>query len=97
MNFIMSGVIKMSVCLFAATTGIAKLAGITDYKRLVFPVALLMMALCEILYKNLMEMFAWVPVSSMYVIPFQLILPAFLWIVGEVKRTKSRKNGLSTN
>ena len=97
MNFIMSGVIKMSVCLFAATTGIAKLAGITDYKRLVFPVALLMMALSEILYKNLMEMFAWIPVYRMYAIPFQLILPAFLWIVGEVKRTKSRKNGLSTN
>jgi spore germination protein KB len=97
MNFIMSGIIKISVCLFAATTGIAKLAGITDYKRVVFPVTLLMMALCEIVYKNLMEMFAWLSTYRMYAIPFQLILPAFLWIVGEIKTAKAKKRGLSTN
>ncbi|HWS30432.1 MAG TPA: endospore germination permease [Clostridia bacterium] len=94
MNFIMSGVLKISVCLFAATTGIAKLAGITNFKRLILPVSMLMMALCEIVYANLMEMFAWLKIYRFYAAPFQIILPMLLWILAEIKAKKAARGEL---
>lgn len=93
-NFIMSGVLKISVCLFAATTGIAKLAGISNFKRLLLPVSILMMALCEIVYTNMMEMFAWLKIYRFYAIPFQIILPMLLWILAEIKAKKKVKGEL---
>jgi len=93
-NFMMSGIIKISVCLFAATTGIAKLAGITNFKRLILPVSMLMMAFCEIVYTNIMEMFAWIKIYRFYAIPFQIILPMLLWILAEIKAKKSARGGL---
>ena len=94
MNFIMSGVLKISVCLFAATTGIAKLAGISNFKRLLLPVSILMMALCEIVYTNMMEMFAWLKIYRFYAIPFQIILPILIWILAELKAKKSTQGRL---
>lgn len=88
MNFILSGILKISCCLFAATTGIAKLAGITNFKRLILPVSMLMMAFCEIVYTNIMDMFAWFKIYRFYSIPFQIILPLLLWILAEIKAKK---------
>ncbi|HWR18567.1 MAG TPA: endospore germination permease [Clostridia bacterium] len=94
MNFIMSGILKISCCLFAATTGIAKLAGITNFKRLILPVSMLMMAFCEIVYTNIMEMFSWFKIYGIYAIPFQIILPLLLWILAEIKSKKKAQGKL---
>lgn len=93
-NFMFSGIIKISVCLFAAATGVAKLAGLSDHKRLVLPLGILMMALSEIVYVNLMEMFAWLNIYKYYAIPFELIIPVYLWIMAEIKARKSQ--GIAT-
>ncbi|MCE5235489.1 MAG: endospore germination permease [Clostridiaceae bacterium] len=92
-NFILSGIIKISVCLFAAAEGTAKLAGLNSHKRLVLPISLMMMALCEIVYSNLMEMFAWLKPYSFYAIPFQIIFPALIWVLAEIKAHKAAKLG----
>jgi spore germination protein KB len=94
MNFILSGVFKISVCLFAATTGIAKLAGITNSKRFILPVSMLMMAFCQIVYSNITEMFAWFNIYRFYAIPFQIILPLLLWILAEIKAKKIARGEL---
>lgn len=85
MNFILAGIVKMVVCLIAATKGLAHLFHLANYKRLVFPVALLSVALCVSIYDNAMEMFDFLDVYQYYAIPFQIIIPLLIWIFAEIK------------
>ena len=85
MNLILAGIVKISVCLYAATKGTARLFGIANYRKILFPMGLSAVALSIIIYKSLMEMFAFVPISTFYVIPFQIIIPLLVWIAAEIK------------
>ena len=89
-NFILAGIVKITVCLIAASKGISKLFGIGCYRQLVMPTALLALALALIVYKNTMEMFAFIKYYPLYASLFQVLLPAILWIASEIgaKRTK---------
>jgi len=49
-NFMLAGIVKITVCLIAAANGMAKLFVITDYRRILMPVAMLVLALCAIVY-----------------------------------------------
>ncbi len=93
MNLILAGIIKISVCLFAATKGMARLFGIGNYRKIIFPVSLSAVALSVMIYKSSMEMFDFVYISSFYVIPFEIIIPLLVWIAAEIKvrRKKSLK------
>ncbi len=97
MNFILTGVIKITLCLLAAAKGTARLFGINDYRRVVMPVGILAVALCAIVFENTMQMFAFLPIYQFYAIPFQIIIPIIIWIMAEVKkkREKSTKAALS--
>lgn len=90
-NFILAGIVKITVCLIAASKGISKLFGTGDYRQLALPTALLAMALAFVLYKNTMEMFAFIEYYPLYASLFQVLLPAILWIASEIgaKRTKT--------
>ncbi len=92
MNFIMSGIIKISVCLFAASNGISNLFQV-EQKRLVFPVGMIMIALCSIIYASAMEMFEWLKVYRIYAAPVQIILPLAVWITGEIKTRRAARAG----
>ncbi|HMM05093.1 MAG TPA: endospore germination permease [Clostridiales bacterium] len=85
MNFILAGVVKMAVCLIAATKGLAYLFHLANYKQIVFPMALLSMALCVTLYSNAMEMFDFLDIYQYYAIPFQIIIPLLIWLFAEIK------------
>lgn len=87
-NFMLAGLTKTSVALFAAAKGTAKLFNIKDYKTIVIPMGLLMIALCDILYTNANEMFLFIEVYNLYAIPFQLIIPITIWITAEIKTRK---------
>lgn len=91
MNFILAGIVKISVCLIAATKGAARLFGVSDYRRLVMPVGLVTIALSVIAYKSTMEMFAFLPVYQYYAMPFQIFIPLAVWILAEVKNKKQKK------
>lgn len=95
MNFIFTGVTKVTVCLFAASKGLASLFGIKDYKQMVMPAGLLTLALCAILYKSVMEMFGFVKTYMYYALPFEFLIPIIVWITAEIKNRK-KKQAVST-
>jgi spore germination protein KB len=90
MNFILAGIIKITVCLMAATKGTARLFGINNYRKLLLPVSLLVVALSVIVYKNVMEMFDFLKFYTYYAIPFQVIIPLVVWIAAVVRIRKRR-------
>ncbi len=88
MNFLLAGIVKITVCLLAAAKGMAKLFNITDYRRIMMPVAMLSLALCAIVYKSAMEMFGFLSYYAIYAIPFQILIPAAVWITAEIREKK---------
>jgi len=80
-NFILAGITKITVCLIAASKGISRLFGIDDYRQLVMPTALLAMALATIVYKNTMEMFAFINYYAFYAMPFEVAIPAAVYSI----------------
>ncbi len=88
MNFLLAGITKVTVCLLAAAKGMAKLFNITDYRRIMMPVAMLTLALCAIVYKSAMEMFGFLSYYAIYAIPFQILIPAAVWITAEIRAKK---------
>lgn len=89
MNFILAGIVKITVCLVAVAKGTARLFGIQDYKSIIFPAGLLVAALSTCLYSNIVEMFDFLNVYMIYAIPFQIIIPVVVWILAEVKSRKT--------
>ncbi len=75
-NFILAGIVKISVCLMAARKEASRLFGIQDHRKLVMPVGLLALALCAIVYDSTMEMFSFVEIYQYYALPFQVAIPA---------------------
>jgi len=90
LNLILAGLVKITVCLMAASKGTARLFGIQDYRQVVMPVGLIALALCAIVYQNTMEMFAFIRFYPYYTLPFQIILPLVIWLAAEIK-TRSHK------
>ncbi len=97
MNLILAGIVKISLCLLTATKGVARLFGVNDYRRLVMPMALMTVALCAIVYKSTMEMFAFLPVYQYYALPFQVAIPLIVWILAEVKNRKQKKGAAAVS
>jgi len=91
--FLLSGFIKISVCMMAASKGLSRILGFDDYRILVMPVGLLMVNLSHNLYGSIMEMFEWAfKVWPYYALPFQVFLPILIWIFIEIKqRAKNKK------
>ncbi|WRS28847.1 endospore germination permease [Oscillospiraceae bacterium MB08-C2-2] len=92
-NMLLAGIVKISVCLRATSEGVSHLFNLKDYKTVVLPVGILSLALCSILYENTMDMFLFLDYYGYYALPFQLIIPLLLLIVGEVhiRRDKNKK------
>lgn len=92
--FLLAGFTKTNICLYASSTGLAKVLKISDYKHLVAPVGLAMMTLSTIIYSNTIEMFEWASkIYKYYSIPFEIILPLVIWIAAEIKvRSQKRKS-----
>ncbi len=88
MNFLLSGIVKIAICLAAGAKGIAKLFNINAYKNMLMPVSMLALALCAIVYKSAMEMFGFLKYYQFYAIPFQIIIPLAVWITAEIKAKK---------
>ena len=85
MNFLLSGIAKITLCLIAAAKGIAKLFAIKDYRQILMPTSMLAVALCAIIYKSAMEMFGFITYYRVYALLFQIAIPAVVWIAGEIR------------
>jgi spore germination protein KB len=90
-SFLLTGFVKISICILAACNGLAKLFRFENYDILVAPVSLTMFATSFIVYDSIMEAGKFTQeVSPYYKIIFQVILPLVTYI-GIKVRGKSAK------
>lgn len=83
--------IKISICLLAASRGIAKVFNYDDYRFIVGPIALLMLNLAYLLHDSLIEMVEWGgEVWKYYTFPFMVIMPIFILIGAEIKNKRNK-------
>lgn len=91
MNFLLSGIVKITLCLIVAAKGLSKLFAIQDYKIMIMPASMLAVALSAIVYKSAMEMFGFLVYYQIYAIPFQMFIPAVVWITAEIRQKRQAK------
>lgn len=91
-NLLLAGFIKTSVLLFTACKGLAEVFHLGDYEPLAAPCSLLILTLSELVYNNMEEMFSWDRYFTYYSIPFQILLPVLVLIVGKIRK-KLQKPG----
>ncbi len=91
MNFIVSGVTKITLCLLVAARGIAHLIGVSSYRRILIPVSALALALSSALYNSAMQMFGFINVYPYYAMPFQVFIPVLVWLLAEIKIKRQKK------
>jgi spore germination protein KB len=83
-NFVLAGIVKITICLLAASKGMARLCNLQDYRPLVLPMGMLALALGAISFKSIMELFVFNQYYAYYAFPFQVIIPVVVWIAGEI-------------
>jgi len=90
--FMLSGLSKTTVCLYTLTKGLAHLFNIKEYRKLAAPTGIIMALYSLIIHEDAATMFEWASkIYSYYAIMHQIILPAIVWIVAEVKTRISSK------
>ena len=84
--FLLGGFIKLSICLLAASKGISKLFGYTDYRFIVLPFSLLLINLSYLITDSLMYFIEWdIKIWPYYAFLFQVILPIIIFVAAKVK------------
>ncbi|WP_410513350.1 endospore germination permease [Paenibacillus sp. BR2-3] len=77
--------IKVSLCLYVASNGIAKVFSLKSYRSVVLQVGLIMVYFADFIYNNIMEMqFFAFQIYKVYALPFQVVIPVCLWIGAEI-------------
>ncbi len=91
------GFLKISICLMAASNGIAKVFNLKSYKFVALPIALLMINTSSFIYDNVMEQITWASdIWPYYAFFFQAILPIIIIIGVEIKKSRYNKAGVSS-
>ena len=92
-NLLLAGFVKSGVLLFSCSQGLAKLFGFRDYEPLVAPVSLLILTASVLLSRSTAEIYHWIQDLPFYSMPFQVLLPILVLIVGKIRKNsgKSKK------
>lgn len=92
-SFAVTCYIKSSVCLLVACKGISAIFNLSDYRFITIQAGLIMTYLAYIIYDNTVEMTDWaLNIYPYYAIPFQIIIPLFIWIWAEIKNRRKDSN-----
>jgi len=91
-NFILAGITKITIFAIALAKGLAHISKNSDYKKLVVPSCLLILALCPFLFDNVMDLYDFAPIFGMIIIPVQVILPIVIWLTAEYKNRKKKQH-----
>jgi spore germination protein KB len=84
--FLFAGFAKISVCMYVATKGFAKIFQLGDYRTMVAPIGLSMALLSGFIFKNASESVEWAKnILPYYSLPFLVILPLFILAAAEIK------------
>ncbi|NMC56834.1 MAG: endospore germination permease [Eubacteriaceae bacterium] len=95
-NFIIAGIAKVTVCVIAASKGMAKLFGTKNYKFYIVPVGFLIMALSLIMMSGSVESSIFLETGKFWMMPFLFVIPLIVWIGSEIKtRIKKSKESSS--
>jgi len=89
-NYIIFGVIKVSVCLYVSCKGISKLFGIKNHKKTAAPIAAVMVIISILVYENTMQMFSFLKIYEIYAPFFQIVIPFALLIALNRKNKKKQ-------
>lgn len=87
-NFVLAGLTKITILVLVLAKGLAHISKNYDYKRLIVPSSLLILAICPFLFDNVLDIFDFAPLFAIYSIPVQVIIPIIVWIVAEIKNIK---------
>lgn len=89
--YILLGITKMVLYITVAAMGAAHLLKSPNYKKLVFPSSLFILAIGSIVFKSTLEMYDFVWAYRFLALPFQLIIPLIIWIMAEIKKNMRPK------
>lgn len=85
--WIMGGLAKIGVCLYAFVLGLAQLLGLKYYTHLILPSTIMMIVLSILLYTNTMEMLDFAAnVYPLYAFPLQVFLPLLMLILAAIRK-----------
>ena len=96
LNYILDGIIKVGILLYAAAIGITEVLNLNDYKPFVFPLTIVIVSLSIWVYNNFLEALQWATkIYPIYSSLFQIILPVFILIFSLI--IKHKKNSKVSN
>jgi spore germination protein KB len=85
-NLLLAGFVKTGVLLYSSCEGLSKVFQYKDYEPLVAPVSLLILTASVLVHRNTAEMDIWVRYLPFYSLPFQVLLPVLVLIVGTIRK-----------
>lgn len=89
--FIIAVFLKLTITLFAATKGVARLFGFNDSKFIVVPIALLILAYSMVSFDSMIYLHEWgFKVWPYYAPIFQIVIPLILLIIIKIKQRKKK-------
>lgn len=78
-SWIVTGFMKVAICLYVTAVGVAEWAGVPDYTPLVLPLGVIMATLSILVYDNTSAMAAFAgTIWPVYSVPFQILIPLLL-------------------
>ncbi|MGN7764615.1 GerAB/ArcD/ProY family transporter [Paenibacillus sp. 22594] len=91
--FVTTLFVKVSLCLYTACNGVARLFKLSSYRSVVLQMGLIMVYMADFIYTDIMQMEYFAHhIYKVYALPFQVVIPVILWIAAEIlARKKSRK------
>ena len=91
-NYIIFGVVKVTVCLFVSCKGVANLLGVKNHKLLAAPNITIMVVTSILVYENTMQMFDFIDIYKIYAPFFELVIPLAILIFLKNKAKKQSLN-----
>jgi spore germination protein KB len=91
-NFVLSGMTKITVCMYAGTLGFTRLFHVRSMEYTVMPVCLIVLLLSKIVYSGSMQMQDFIRLYPYLAFPFQIALPLLIWLFAE-RKSRGQKPG----
>ncbi|MDR1392344.1 MAG: endospore germination permease [Clostridiales bacterium] len=90
-TYLLFGVVKIVIFLYTGCRAISKIFEIENYQEIMLPSCFLTISTCAVLSDSIMQIFSFFSVYYFYSVPFQVIIPIFMWIIAEVKTRIQKK------
>lgn len=91
-TWVVTGFIKVSVCLHITVSGLAEWLGLKDDRALALPIGVIMAALSIFLLHDVSHMAAFASVWAVYSLPFQVIMPILLLAVAWLRNLLRKRS-----